>query len=1289
MANWNPASPESWAALLGMTSAPMFSKGRTPAHVSDHAVLLDGPVASIALLQGDAERLCRETDPLSWSWSSHLRRVFIRDSQSGKLFLRRWYAPNDTVELGTPTESHLVAVVDSPDGSEPADNTVISRMLETFRVVRRNIEDMGGTPLDVMHTFNALLVATDAVRSGGFSKDEWPDNATLKDALTLINRKRLAPLDPDRVSKSVLGFWIWDLVKALLDKDAETGYNLDPDLLIRHAAGYLYQEAHVELARPLFRQRALFPSLVSGTSPTGGTPKRDVHFTPPSLARALVEEAFSAMKQVRGLPNRVEVLDPACGSGEFLIESLREFAARGVRDFVLRGIDTSDVSCAMTEFALWRVASEEPAARTQTNLHTLTADSLKLASWGSPDFIFMNPPFTAWDAMSGEERSVVRTELSSLYFGRPDKAMAFVHKAIASLKPGAVLASLVPAPFLESHAAVRLRAAIGDDPSLRIHLLGRFRGFGYFPGATVEPAFFIVSRGETVGPESRPVRVVLAQRKGEDRAIRELRKEKWADAIDPLGRWEVYSTDQAAFSSASWMPKSRRSIALFEKLADKDMPRMRDLFHVRLGVRTGAQRVFVVSPQALEAWGASEAERRLFRPIAGNSTIRAGRLEPGNLVFYPYGPNGVLFASDDELRTAAPRFFENRLLPNRDKLTARLSVRGPWWNLSEPRLTWQPKFKPKIVAACFGDIGSFAYDEGGNRCVVQGFAWLWRRERFHTAKLPWAYLALLNSGFFELLLSHFCPRMRGGQFDLYPKFADDVFLPDLSRGSQSPSEAVSNLAEMGRQIANGSVPESESLDLVVSHVYGVPLEDLRGRPLPQPPDYGAIIRFHELAKLWIEETAHLSNPRRIYAHPAFKAISEMGDAAIPLALAELRRQPGAWPGALQQLTGVNPVPLESQGVQAEMVEAWLSWGRRKRLQNMNGPRVERIEKTFPAALSLRYGKTSSESSDYNCIAWAAGDTTRVWQPVLGYWPPGVNPGLDISDLIAMFAGEGYEECAERGPDVEVGFEKVALYGHLKPPDWEHAARQVRGGWTSKIGAWEDIWHARPEALAGSEYGFVWCYMKRPGGDGFQISEQEWLGGGDLGSMVAFMRGRVSGRKLRLWACACCRRIWNSLPAQLRHTVFVAECFADGSVPRSALAESDRVSSAVEADRQAILAAKRAVAPLASMAALAYRHAALLAPSGCAAETALQVALLRDIVGPTLFHKVEVDPAWQAPAIIALLREIVRDGTFGRLPEIAPLLKAHSCANSEILDHCSLAEGHVRGCWVVDLLLGKS
>ena len=49
------------------------------------------------------------------------------------------------------------------------------------------------------------------------------------------------------------------MVKALLDKDAETGYNLDPDLLIRHAAGYLYQEAHVELARPLFRQRPLFP----------------------------------------------------------------------------------------------------------------------------------------------------------------------------------------------------------------------------------------------------------------------------------------------------------------------------------------------------------------------------------------------------------------------------------------------------------------------------------------------------------------------------------------------------------------------------------------------------------------------------------------------------------------------------------------------------------------------------------------------------------------------------------------------------------------------------------------------------------------------------------------------------------------------------------------------------------------------------------------------------------------------------------------------------------------------
>src|SRR4051812_17877837 len=63
-----------------------------------------------------------------------------------------------------------------------------------------------------------------------------------------------------------------------------------------------------------------------------------------------------------------------------------------------------------------------------------------------------------------------------------------------------------------------------------------------------------------------------------------------------------------------------------------------------------------------------------------------------------------------------------------------------------------------------------------------------------------------------------------------------------------------------------------------------------------------------------------------------------------------------------------------------------------------------------------------------------------------------------------------------------------------------------------------------------------------------MTEEAWLTGDDPGELmeVAVARGWVSPRKLRLWACACCRRIWPLLVSECsRRAVEVAERFADG------------------------------------------------------------------------------------------------------------------------------------------------
>ena len=63
-----------------------------------------------------------------------------------------------------------------------------------------------------------------------------------------------------------------------------------------------------------------------------------------------------------------------------------------------------------------------------------------------------------------------------------------------------------------------------------------------------------------------------------------------------------------------------------------------------------------------------------------------------------------------------------------------------------------------------------------------------------------------------------------------------------------------------------------------------------------------------------------------------------------------------------------------------------------------------------------------------------------------------------------------------------------------------------------------------------------------------MTESEWLESGDPLAMVRFLDKRLSDRKLRLFACACCRRFWHLLSGSLaRPTVEAAECYADGLI----------------------------------------------------------------------------------------------------------------------------------------------
>ena len=89
-------------------------------------------------------------------------------------------------------------------------------------------------------------------------------------------------------------------------------------------------------------------------------------------------------------------------------------------------------------------------------------------------------------------------------------------------------------------------------------------------------------------------------------------------------------------------------------------------------------------------------------------------------------------------------------------------------------------------------------------------------------------------------------------------------------------------------------------------------------------------QFRSLAARWSELTHYRSNMGNLRGHPVYRDLTALGEPAVPLILRELERRPSvSWFGLLAEITGENPVPVESAGHVESMAESWLEWGRRR------------------------------------------------------------------------------------------------------------------------------------------------------------------------------------------------------------------------------------------------------------------------------------------------------------------------------------------------------------------------
>jgi hypothetical protein len=220
-----------------------------------------------------------------------------------------------------------------------------------------------------------------------------------------------------------------------------------------------------------------------------------------------------------------------------------------------------------------------------------------------------------------------------------------------------------------------------------------------------------------------------------------------------------------------------------------------------------------------------------------------------------------------------------------------------------------------------------------------------------------------------------------------------------------------------------------------------------------------------------------------------------------------------------------------------------------------------------------------------------------------------------------------------------------------------------------------------------------------------VTEEEWRAGLDPAVLIEYIRDTASDRKMRLLAVACCRVSRPLLlNRELAHGVEVVERFADGQSAPPDLVTAYQVCSALPQAHWDYPNAEREYRRWAE--AVAVLNAVGRPGSGFdAAQAARDVVwhidrashrdlkprmseLVRCIFGNP-FRPVALDPGWRTEAVVGLAAGVYADRAFDRLPVLADALEDAGCANPDVLGHCRSGGPHARGCWVVDLVLGKA
>jgi adenine-specific DNA-methyltransferase len=804
-----------WAQRLGLAVSPLFPPGSQDLP-GEHFAMLDGRRASFACSTVEVSDISPEASK-NWRWSADLaHHIFVTEKQvdvrSGREPQTRRFR-RDSVENRL---DEFLTFLDNSGGSGLPD--VVSFLVDEFRGIWATNGSLNGS--------TALAVFLLSIFAAG-----QDDPSILSDPIWRQETAADIGIEDPALVESAMDQGTIERGQGMQSR-VPLGLRLVPSLVLRHAAGRLFQEAHAVLESI---QLGLFGNASIQTLPTYSP--AGAYFTPVPIARLLAEWALASWAQ---LPDELTVADFACGSAVFLTEALRTIEQRGFGGTVrLIGRDKSPQAIAMAKVAVRAVQRDMSSIKILADISQADAFG---ATWPKADIVLMNPPFRSWEQMNGSERDWVRQAAHAVDRGRPDLSVGFIERGIQALNPSGVIATLVPAGVLASDGMSKWREGLIErtTPTL-VAVLGEH---GLFQHALVNVGILALRNTAGGGPVAlkTPLRVAWssAESGAASRAIRAIRRSistpsgeqlsyagsaGWSVTVSSLGLWK---------ERPSWLPGAGTLGTLLETVQSNLSTKVRDLFRVRQGIRTGANQVFV-QPRDVVA-GLPEQERRYFRRAVVTNSFENGEIKSQSFLFLP----DETWQTETEVRRAMPIFFRTYLIANKNILAQRKSLGDHrWWRLTRAR-SWKFEGPPRLLSKRFGLYPAFARDLKVQFAPVQANAWIPTDalvrgcDKDEVGETMTAYWWLLNSRIAVALLREFCPNVAGGQLDLEHKYVEHVPLPNLFVQFRD-NPALQLLAGSIRTRNADRLPDVRERDEFAAAAFGTDVSDwnLSGLELPE------------------------------------------------------------------------------------------------------------------------------------------------------------------------------------------------------------------------------------------------------------------------------------------------------------------------------------------------------------------------------------------------------------------------------------------------------------------------